>query len=186
MRTRVCVTVRCPSVRLTVCRSVRLSVHTVAHCSKPADAGLLLQKISIDCCTAGVRRTNAGSATLSAYVVAERGLVKLMTEAVWSILRLTVWLITWKLAEWVRELAVLINRHQICHFLHRIGRIRYLALSLIATASYRESFFLVHLIIWFISYGIAPSSDIGNRVISNCEVCSILAAITCSCESVFG
>jgi len=144
MRTRVCVTVRCPSVRLTVCRSVRLSVHTVAHCSKPADAGLLLQKISIDCCTAGVRRTNAGSATLSVYVVAERGLVKLMTEAVWSILRLTVWLIAWKLAELVRELAVLMNRHEICHFLHRIGWIRYLALSLIATTSYRESFF------WFI------------------------------------
>jgi len=90
MRTRVCVTVRCPSD----CLSVRPSLCPYSGpLQKPADAGLLLQKISIDCCTAGVRRTNAGSATLSAYVVAERGLVKLMTEAVWSILRLTVWLI---------------------------------------------------------------------------------------------
>jgi len=33
------------------------------------------QEISIDCCTAGVRRANAGSAALSAYVVAEHRLV---------------------------------------------------------------------------------------------------------------
>jgi len=33
------------------------------------------QKISIVCCTAGVRQANAGSATLSAYVVAEHRLI---------------------------------------------------------------------------------------------------------------
>jgi len=40
-------------------------------CCKPGG-----QEILIDCCSSGVRRTNAGSAALSAYVVAERRLVR--------------------------------------------------------------------------------------------------------------
>ena len=63
--------------------SVHLSVPAWAHSSKYAAAGLLLwapggQDISIDCCSSGVRRANAGSATLSVYVtlVAEHRLVR--------------------------------------------------------------------------------------------------------------
>jgi len=40
------------------------------------------QEISISCCTAGVRRPNAGSATLSAYILAERRLVCLRDRRV--------------------------------------------------------------------------------------------------------
>ena len=58
--------------------SVRLSQHglTAADpllqvcCCGPGG-----QEISIDCCSSGVRRANAGSAPLSAYVVAEHWLV---------------------------------------------------------------------------------------------------------------
>ena len=59
------------SVRL----STRLSVPAWAYSSKPSAVDLLLlarqagsQAISIDCCSSGVRRANAGSATLSVYV----------------------------------------------------------------------------------------------------------------------
>jgi len=52
--------------------SVRLSAPAWAHSSESAAAGLLLwaggQETSIDCSSSGVRRANAGSATLSAYV----------------------------------------------------------------------------------------------------------------------
>jgi len=52
--------------------SVRLSTPAWAHSSKPAVAGLLLwarrQEMSIVCCSSGVLRANAGSATFTADV----------------------------------------------------------------------------------------------------------------------
>ena len=66
MRSRVCLTVRCPSA----CRSQHgpTSANQLLYvcCCWPGG-----QEISIDCCTVGAqqrRRVNAGSATLSVYV----------------------------------------------------------------------------------------------------------------------
>jgi len=68
-----------PSVRLSIC----LSVPAWAHGRKPAAVGLLLwarpagyiDRLLRDAQQRGVRRANAGSAMLSAYVVAEHRLV---------------------------------------------------------------------------------------------------------------
>jgi len=59
--------------------SVSPSVHPSARrLSQHGPTAAKPQEISIDCCTVGVRRVNAGSATLSAYVVAEhRDLISL-------------------------------------------------------------------------------------------------------------
>jgi len=66
-------------VRPFVCTSVRLSVPAWVHSSKPAAAGCYCgpggQDISTNCCSSGMRRANAGSATLLACVVAEHRLV---------------------------------------------------------------------------------------------------------------
>jgi len=69
----------CPSVRPSIC----LSVRAWAHGRKPAAVGLLLwarpagyiDRLLRDAQQRGVRRANAGSAMLSAYVVAEHRLV---------------------------------------------------------------------------------------------------------------
>jgi len=59
MRSRVYVTVGCPSVCPSVCPSMAADIDRLLHGAQQR----------------GVRRANAGSATLSAYVVAEHRLV---------------------------------------------------------------------------------------------------------------
>jgi len=72
-------------VRPFVCTSVRLSVPAWVHSSKPAAAGCYCgpggQDISTNCCSSGMRRANAGSATLLACVVAEHRLVSTCPDA---------------------------------------------------------------------------------------------------------
>ena len=68
MRSKVCETVQCPSLCLSVC----LSQHGPAAGPAAGDIDRLLH----GALQQGVRRANAGSATMSAYVVAEHRLVK--------------------------------------------------------------------------------------------------------------
>jgi len=63
MRSRVYETVRRPSVRPFFCPSTMCPQQQTRCC-----CGLSGQEISIDCWSSGVRRANAGSATLLAYV----------------------------------------------------------------------------------------------------------------------
>ena len=63
MRSRIYKTVRCLSVCLSVCPSTAANPLLQVRCCGPDE-----QETSIDCCSSGVQRANAGSVTFSAYV----------------------------------------------------------------------------------------------------------------------